>query len=127
MRILIGSPVFSATAQSSTPHDDSEPMPLDGLQASPVNWIVKPEPGAKVLAVLHGGYHPPQVHAAGDARTIDLGHVYACKRGEAGFDQLDATVRQRSGKPIGHFQGACRGSVFHVGGDQPWACAHPPA
>ena len=83
----------------------------------PVNWIVKPEPGAKVLAVLHGGYHPSQVQGAGKARTIDLGRIYAYKRSDAGFDRLDAEIRQRSGKGIDRFQGSYRGSVFRVGVD----------
>ncbi|WP_162314242.1 hypothetical protein [Pseudoxanthomonas yeongjuensis] len=83
----------------------------------PVNWIVKPEPGAKVLAVLHGGYHPSQVHGAGEARTIDLGRIYAYKRSDAGFGRLDAEVRQRSGKGIDRFQGSYRGNVFRVGVD----------
>jgi hypothetical protein len=82
-----------------------------------VNWIVKPEPGAKVLAVLHGGYHPSQVYGAGEARTIDLGRMYAYKRSDAGFNRLDAGIRQRSGKGIGRFQGIYRGSLFRVGGN----------
>lgn len=83
----------------------------------PVNWIVKPEPGAKVLAVLHGGYHPSQVNGAGEARTINLGRMYAYKRSDAGFKLLDAEIRQRSGKGIGRFQGIYRGSLFRVGGN----------
>lgn len=85
----------------------------------PVNWMITPEHGAKVLAVLHGGYHPSQIHGAGDARTIDLGSVYAYKRDDAGFHKLDAEVRQRSGKPVSRFQGAYNRGSFHVGGGTP--------
>lgn len=94
-----------------------QPVILVLTSYEPVNWIVKPEPGAKVLAVLHGGYHPSQVHGAGEARTIDLGRMYAYKRSDAGFNQLDAEIRQRSGKGIGRFQGTYRGSLFRVGGN----------
>jgi hypothetical protein len=96
-----------------------QPVILVLTSYEPVNWIVKPEPGAKVLAVLHGGYHPSQVYGAGEARTIDLGRVYAHRRSDAGFSQLDAEVRQRSGKGIGRFQGSYRGNLFRVGGNSP--------
>ncbi|GAB3509993.1 hypothetical protein GCM10027400_12540 [Pseudoxanthomonas daejeonensis] len=93
-----------------------KPVILVLTSYEPVNWIIKPEPGAKVAAVLHGGYHPSQVHGAGDARIIDMGRVYAYKRGEGGFERLDGEVRQRSGKPVGRFQGNYRGNLFQVGG-----------
>lgn len=96
-----------------------QPVILVLTSYEPVNWIVKPEPGTKVLAVMHGGYHPSQVYGAGEARTIDLGRMYAYKRSDAGFNQLDAEIRQRSGKGIGRFQGAYRGSLFRVGGNGP--------
>lgn len=84
----------------------------------PVNWVIQPEPGAQVAAVLHGGYHPSQVYGAGKARTIELGRVYAYQRRADGFPQLDAEVRQRLGKGITRFQGTYRGSLFRVGGGQ---------
>ena len=93
-----------------------QPVILVLTSYEPVNWIVKPEPGAKVLAVLHGGYHPSQVYGAGGARIINLGRTYAYKRSDAGFNPLDAEVRQRSGKGIERFQGNYRGSFFRVGG-----------
>ncbi len=82
----------------------------------PVNWIVNPEPGAVVLAVLRGGYYSSQVQGAGNARITDLGRLYAYKRGDAAHAQLDAEVKRLSGKPIDRFQGTYRGQAFEVGG-----------
>jgi len=82
----------------------------------PVNWVVKPEPGATVLAVLRGGYYPSQVQGAGNARLTDLGRFYAYKRGDAAYDRLDAEVKRLSGKSIDRFQGTYRGQDFEVGG-----------
>lgn len=82
----------------------------------PVNWIVKPDPGAIVLAVLRGGYYPSQVQGAGNARITDLGRLYAYKRGDAAYEKLDAEVKRLSGKPMDRFQGTYRGQAFEVGG-----------
>lgn len=93
-----------------------KPVILVLTSYEPVNWIIKLEPGAKVAAVLQGGYHASQVYGAGDARIINIGRVYAYQRGGDGFARLDAEVRQRSGKPVGRFQGSYRGGFFRVGG-----------
>ncbi|MBO9716710.1 MAG: hypothetical protein J7507_07835 [Pseudoxanthomonas sp.] len=93
-----------------------KPVILVLTSYEPVNWIIKPDPGAKVAAVLQGGYYASQVYGAGDARIINLGQVYAYRRDRDDFTRLDAEVRQRSGKPVGRFQGSYRGGFFRVGG-----------
>jgi hypothetical protein len=82
----------------------------------PVRWVVNLEPGAKVLAVLRGGYYPSEVSGVGDARIYDIGRVYSYERGGDKYARLDKEVQQRTGKRIDTFQGRYRGSSFEVGG-----------
>ncbi|MDR1368288.1 MAG: hypothetical protein LBJ76_06170, partial [Candidatus Accumulibacter sp.] len=82
----------------------------------PVHWRIQREPGAKVVAVLRGGYFASEVSGAGDARVYDIGRVYSYKRGDDNYARLDKEVRQWTGKRIDTFQGRHSGKSFEVGG-----------
>lgn len=82
----------------------------------PVIWKIQPERGARVLAVLHGGYHQGIVQGAGNAHTHDLGRLYTYQRQGGQFSELDNTVHSLAGKRINRFQGRYAGGHFRVGG-----------
>ena len=81
----------------------------------PVNWLIQPEPGAKILAVLHGGYHPGNVFGvASTVRIQAIGQLHAHQRSSAAFAGLDAHIRGLTGKPIAGFQGSYSAAHFRV-------------
>lgn len=82
----------------------------------PVIWKIQPERGARVLAVIHGGYHQGIVQGVGSTHTHELGRVYTYQRQSAQFSELDNTVHSLTGKRIARFQGRYEGGHFRVGG-----------
>ena len=93
----------------------AKPIILSLSSYEPVRWVLTVEPGAKLAAVLSGGYYESQVIGAGNARVYQIGRTYAYKRGGAEYSQLDAEVARWTGKPIQVFQGRYTGSTFVVG------------
>jgi hypothetical protein len=93
----------------------AQPMILVLSSYEPVQWVLRLQPGAKLGAVLTGGYYPQEVIGAGDARVYKMGRYYAYKRGESNYFALDAEVARWTGKPIGVFQGEYSGTSFSVG------------
>jgi hypothetical protein len=82
----------------------------------PVNWNVEADPGARISAVLLGGYNPSQVSGTRGVPQIDIGRVYAYQQGADGYGALEAAVARRTGKRIKTFQGRYSGESFVVGG-----------
>jgi len=81
-----------------------------------VRWVLIPERGARIGAVLVSGYESSDVIGAGQARIIRLGSLYAYERGSPKYAQLDDSVNKFLGKRIGTFQGHYEGENFSVGG-----------
>jgi hypothetical protein len=81
-----------------------------------VRWMLVPEPGAQLAAVLVSGYYPSQVAGAGSARVIMAGDAYAYKQDSGQYEALNRQVLRFVGKGIGLFQGRYEGSNFSVGG-----------
>jgi hypothetical protein len=78
-------------------------------------WVITLEPGARLAAVLYGGYEEAQLFGGGDAKQFRLGRTYAYKRESDEFARLDEEVRRWTGRPIGRFNGKYAGDTFYVG------------
>lgn len=92
----------------------SRPVILVLTAYEPVRWVITLDPGAKLAAVLSGGYHPSEVFGAGDARIFNIGRNYAYERNGENFTRLDSETARWTGKRIGVFQGTYTGSSFTV-------------
>jgi len=91
-----------------------KPIVLVLTSYEPVQWRIDPEFGARIAAVLLGGYHQSRVQGAGNAKQLDIGRVYAYQQGGEGYRQLEAAVARYTGKRIHSFQGRYEGEVFTV-------------
>ncbi|OYU26357.1 MAG: hypothetical protein CFE41_16495 [Burkholderiales bacterium PBB2] len=81
-----------------------------------VQWNIKLEPGAKLAAVLVGGYEESTVLGAGDVRVVKIGRIFAYSREGPEFLALQREVARWVGKPISLFQSGYHGSSYTVGG-----------
>ncbi|MFZ5484599.1 MAG: hypothetical protein ACOZB0_10250 [Pseudomonadota bacterium] len=81
-----------------------------------VRWILLPESGADIAAVLYSGYHTSKVVGARDARVIMIGSDYAYRLDSAEYRKLNWNVRRWTGRDIEVFQGRYEGESFSVGG-----------
>lgn len=80
----------------------------------PVEWRIEPESGARIAAVLVGGYHQSRVQGVEGAKRIDIGRNYAYQQGGEGYRDLEAAVARYTGKRIHSFQGRYSGRSFTV-------------
>lgn len=94
----------------------AQPLVLVLTSYEPVQWQLKLEPGARLGAVLVGGYHDSNVQGAGEARVLKIGRHYAYQHDSADFAALQREVTRWTGRPISVFQGNYRGGSFSVGG-----------
>lgn len=92
------------------------PVALVLSSYEPVRWAIVTEPGAKLAAVLVSGYYESTVTGNGSARVYQIGRTYAYEQQGQGYAQLQRSVQQWTGKPIGIFQSRYAGSSFSVGG-----------
>lgn len=76
-----------------------------------VRWNLFLEPGARLAAVLTGGYNDQYVAGA---RVMIIGQTYAYNSSNS--RDLEREVFRITGKPIAVFQGRYEGSTFVVGG-----------
>ncbi|MFX1681889.1 hypothetical protein PV762_21965 [Mitsuaria sp. CC2] len=81
-----------------------------------VQWNLKLESGARLGAVLVGGYYDSTVKGAGDARVLKIGRVYAYKQEGPEFSALQREVARWAGRPISLFQSGYDGASYSVGG-----------
>ncbi|MCV2438712.1 hypothetical protein [Paucibacter sp. DJ2R-2] len=81
-----------------------------------VQWNIKLEPGAKLAAVLVGGYYDSTVLGAGEARVMKIGRMSAHSQEGPDFLALQREVARWVGKPISLFQSGYYGSTYSVGG-----------
>lgn len=93
-----------------------QPMVLVLTSYEPVQWQLKLEPGARLGAVLLGGYHDSNVQGAGEARVLRIGRLYAYQQEGPEFAALQREVTRWVGRPISLFQNGYRGNSFTVGG-----------
>jgi hypothetical protein len=93
-----------------------QPIVLVLCSYEPVQWQLKMEPGARLGAVLVGGYHDSSVLGAGDARVLKMGRYYAYQQEGADFAALQREVSRWVGRPISLFQTGYRGNSYTVGG-----------
>lgn len=94
----------------------AKPVVLVLSSYEPVRWMLIPESGARLAAVLVSGYYPSQVVGAGAARIVMTGSVYAYKLGSPEYNVLNLEIVKWTGKSIDIFQGRYEGSAFSVGG-----------
>lgn len=94
----------------------ARPLVLVLCSYEPVQWHLKLEPGARLSAVLVGGYHDSVVLGAGDARVLKIGRIYAYQQQGAEFITLQREVARWAGRPISLFQSAYAGTSYTVGG-----------
>jgi hypothetical protein len=80
-----------------------------------VTWHLNVMPGARLKAILLGGYHASTVTGAGETRIVSI-RPYAYEANSAGYDALDKEVMRQTGQRIGEFQGRYGGKTFMVGG-----------
>lgn len=92
------------------------PLVLVLTSYEPVNWEIETDPGARIAAILLGGYNPSRVSGLAGVRQIDIGRVHAYQQGDSGYGALEAAVARRTGKRIKSFQGRYSGESFVVGG-----------
>jgi len=95
----------------------SKPIVLVLSSYEPVRWMVLPEPGARISAILLSSYYQSQVIGASSARTVMLGRGYAYQRESSEYRSLENEVFRLTGKRISLFQGRYEGSEFSVGGN----------
>lgn len=101
---------------SVTVRRSPRPMVLVLTSYEPVQWQVKLEPGARLGAVLLGGYYESTVLGAGDARVLRIGRTYAYQQEGQEFHALQREVSRWTGRPISLFQTGYHGANFTVGG-----------
>lgn len=80
-----------------------------------VTWMLNVMPGAKLKAILLGGYKSSNVIGAGDTRVVRISG-YAYKADSGGYGTLGTEVQRYTGRGIEKFQGLYGGSTFVVGG-----------
>jgi hypothetical protein len=80
-----------------------------------VSWNLNVMPGARLKAILLGGYHTSTVSGAGETRIVSI-RPYAYEANSAGYTALDNEVMRQTGQRIGGFQGRYGGKTFMVGG-----------
>lgn len=80
-----------------------------------VTWNLQVMPGARLKAILLGGYHTSTVTGAGQTRIVSI-QPYAYEANSAGYAALDSEVLRQTGQRIGGFQGRYGGKTFMVGG-----------
>jgi len=80
-----------------------------------VTWNLNVMPGARLKAILLGGYHTSTVTGAGETRIVSI-QPYAYEANSAGYTALDNEVMRQTGQRIGGFQGRYGGKTFMVGG-----------
>lgn len=93
-----------------------QPLVLVLTSYEPVQWQLKLEPGARLGAVLVGGYYDSNVLGAGEARVLKIGRHYAYQQEGAEFAALQREVARWAGRPMSLFQTNYRGNSFTVGG-----------
>ncbi|MFG6430776.1 hypothetical protein [Roseateles sp. LYH14W] len=81
-----------------------------------VQWHVRLEPGARLAAVLLGGYYESTVLGAGEARVLRIGRTYAYQQEGQEFQALQREVSRWAGRPVSLFQTGYHGTSFTVGG-----------
>ena len=95
----------------------SRPIVLVLTSYEPVNWVVT-DSGARIAAVLLGGYHASSVTGVGNANVVRIGRAYAYEANTDQFVRLRTTVAQYAGgREVRSFQGAYTGAEFTVGGN----------
>lgn len=94
----------------------ARPIALVLSSYEPVRWMIVSESGARLSAVLVGGYHDSTVTGAGAARVYQIGQNYAYGQQTSAYADLQRTVLRWTGKPMGVFQGRYSGASFSVGG-----------
>lgn len=92
------------------------PLALVLVSYEPVRWRLALDPGARLSAVLLGGYHPSTVEGADAVRVYQIGRVYAYQRPSPEYETLQRTALEWVGKPMSVFQGRYIGATFMVGG-----------
>lgn len=95
----------------------ARPMVLVLSSYEPVQWVLRLEPGARLGAVLLGGYYDSAVQGAGETRVLKIGRVYAYGHEDAKLPALQREVTRWAGRPMGLFQGMYAGDSFSVGGN----------
>jgi hypothetical protein len=80
-----------------------------------VTWNLNVMPGARLKAILLGGYHSSTVTGAGNTRIVSI-QPYAYEANSSGYAALDNEVMRQTGQRIGAFQGRYGGKTFMVGG-----------
>jgi hypothetical protein len=80
-----------------------------------VTWNLNLMPGAKLKAILLGGYKSSTVVGAGDTRVVRISS-YAYQAGSSGYGALDNDVQLYTGRRMDTFQGIYSGRMFTVGG-----------
>ena len=95
----------------------SRPIVLVLTSYEPVNWIVT-DSGARIAAVLLGGYHASTVTGVGNARVLRIGRDYAYQPNTDEYRRLRTSVAQYAGdREVRSFQGMYTGADFTVGGN----------
>lgn len=94
----------------------ARPLVLVLTAYEPVEWNLRLEPGARLGAVLVGGYYDATVTGAGEARVLKIGATYAYKQDGPEFAALQREVARWAGRPIALFQSGYHGSSYSVGG-----------
>lgn len=92
-----------------------KPLVLVLTSYEPVIWNLNVMSGAKIRAILLGGYATSMVTGAGDARIVRI-KSYAYDASSGGYGALDAEVQRYTGQHIEGFQGRYGGKTFVVGG-----------
>ena len=95
----------------------NRPIVLVLTSYEPVNWIVT-DSGARIAAVLLGGYYASSVTGVGNANVLRIGREYAYEPNTDAYLRLRKAVAQYTGdREVRSFQSAYTGADFTVGGN----------
>jgi hypothetical protein len=94
----------------------TRPLVLVLSSYEPVLWVLMPEPGAKLSAVIVSGVHESKVFGHGNARVVVAGRHYAYKADGNEYAALNRDVKRLAGRSIDLFQGQYEATMFAVGG-----------
>ena len=94
----------------------AQPIVLVLSSYEPVRWILLPESGAKIAAILLSGYYQSSVVGGGNARILSMGKAHAYKVNSPEYVALNMETMRYTGKNIDVFQGRYDGASFDVGG-----------
>lgn len=94
----------------------AQPIVLVLSSYEPVRWILLPESGVKITAILLSGYYQSSVVGGGGARILSTGRTHAYKMDSPEYGALNLEVMRYFGKKIDVFQGRYEGATFDVGG-----------